>query len=301
MQSTNFVFSIPLAWEAHDLAQCNRQRTSADRAKQVYLRTLAAYAVKYYLDCMGIEATYGDGVCQPALFELSHAAELEITDLGRIECLPVLPESAMVEVSPEVWSDRIAYIAVQLDQSLQTATLVGFVKTVATEQILLKRFQQNSIEDLLFYFDQLRQTIPPLPIKLSQWFHNEFQQGWQNLNALLTPQEFAYRNRRVSSAMGQKILDLQQTPDEKVELCLGLTPIDASELNVWVGVYPMNDRAHLPVDLQLAIVNEADEAVMQAQAKSTENIQLEFTGEPGEAFRVCLTLGDVSITEAFVI
>jgi hypothetical protein len=41
---------------------------------------------------------------------------------------------------------------------------------------------------------------------------------------------------------------------------------------------------------------------LQVQARSDDNwIQLEFSGEPGERFSLKLALGDVSITEDFVI
>jgi hypothetical protein len=308
MHSTDidFAFSIPLAWDAHDLAKQNHQQTSTHQAKQVYLRTLAMYAVKYYLDCMSIEAEYGDGISSPAWFELSHAAEVYLPGFGSLECLPILPEASMVEVSPEVWSDRIAYIAVQLDASLQTAKIIGYVETVATEQVPLQKFQQNSLEDLLIYLDQLQHapirqpSSQPVPTQLSQWFQNIFQQGWQDLNTLLTPAKFAYRNHRLSSAMGLKVFDLHRAA-EQVEVSLGLTPLNTSELDVWVGVYPTGTQTHLPVDLQLVILNELGDPVMQAQAMSTENIQLQFSGEPGEHFSIRLTLGDISVTEPFVI
>ncbi|MEX0269704.1 DUF1822 family protein [Leptolyngbyaceae cyanobacterium UHCC 1019] len=305
MYPTDSIFSIPLAWEAHDLAKQNHQKTSTHQAKQVYLRTLAMYAVKYYLDCMSIEAEYEDRISSHALFELSHAAEVYLPGLGSLECLPILSEASVVEVPPEVWSDRIAYIAVQLDESLQTAKIIGYVKTVATEHVPLQQFQQNSLEDLLIYLDQLRhpqiqQASQQIPTQLSQWFQNIFQQDWQNLNTLLTPAKLAYRNHRLSSAMGLKVFDLHRA-DEQVEVSLGLTPLDTSELDVWVGVYPTGTQTHLPADLQLVILNEMGDPVIQAQAMSTENIQLQFSGEPGEHFSVRLMLGDISVTEPFVI
>lgn len=302
----DFSFSIPLAWEAHDLANHKQQQTSAHQAKQVYLRTLAMYAVKYYLDCMDIEAEYGDGISSPALFELSHAAEVYLPGVGSLECLPILSEASVAEVSPEVWSDRLAYIAVELDASLQTAKIVGYVETVATEHVPLQKFQQHSLEELLIYLDQQRhpqiqqQASQQIPTQLSQWFQNIFQQDWQNLNTLLTPAKLAYRNHRLSAAMGLKVFDLHRA-EEQVEVSLGLTPLDTSELDVWVGVYPTGAQTHLPADLQLVILNELGDPVMQAQAMSTENIQLQFSGEPGEHFSVRLTLGDISVTEPFVI
>lgn len=303
--ATDFVFPIPLAWDAHDLAEQSRQHTTADRAKQSYLRTLAVYAVKYYLDCMGIASSYGDGINNPTLLQLGCGAEVCLSELGSLECLPVLPGSSVVEVLPEVWSDRLAYVAVQLDSSLQTASIVGYLETVCTEQVPLEKFRQNSLEDLLIFLDRQQQTqiqqqvVNHAPIKLSAWFHNTFQQHWQNLNTILTPTQLAYRHR-LSSAMGRKIFDLKRA-DQQVELSLGLTPLDTSELDVWVGVHPVGGQTQLPEDLQLVILNASGEPVMQAQANNTESLQFQFSGELGEQFSVCMILGDVSVTEAFVI
>ncbi|HEY9743441.1 MAG TPA: DUF1822 family protein, partial [Coleofasciculaceae cyanobacterium] len=60
-------------------------------------------------------------------------------------------------------------------------------------------------------------------------------------------------------------------------------------------------QTYLPHDLQLMVLDEKGEAVMQAQARSTKNIQLKFSGEPGETFGVKVALGDVTVTEAFLI
>lgn len=325
-------FPIPLGVEAHDQAnRLRQQQPNARKGKQVYLNALAVYAVHQYLQGMGIATDLAASDSLDSIqAALTNTADLMVQGLGKVECCLFLPNATMGSLASPINHDRIAYIAVQLEQSLQVAKLLGFVKVVTTEQIPLEKFQKNSLEDFLFYLDRLKQdhiqgqTIRQQPIKLSQWLYDEFQQGWQNLNNLFVSQELAYRNCRISSITGQKIFDLKQLndsieysskesfecypkrfeskrTDEQIELCLGLTLVDTDELSVRVGVYPTGDRVQLPADLQLAVINELGETVMQAQAKSTENIQLEFSGEPGEEFSVCLTLGDVSVTEAFVL
>ncbi|MEC4991807.1 MAG: DUF1822 family protein, partial [Oscillatoria sp. PMC 1068.18] len=64
---------------------------------------------------------------------------------------------------------------------------------------------------------------------------------------------------------------------------------------------PEYGNNYLPEDLQLIISNDRGEVVMQAIAKRTENIQLEFSGEIGEGFSVRVALGESSISESFII
>jgi hypothetical protein len=72
-------------------------------------------------------------------------------------------------------------------------------------------------------------------------------------------------------------------------------------MKISVEVYPIGGQTYLPEALQLMVLDEKGEAVMQAQARSTKNIQLKFNGEPGERFGVKVALGDVSIAEPFLI
>jgi hypothetical protein len=66
-------------------------------------------------------------------------------------------------------------------------------------------------------------------------------------------------------------------------------------------VYPANGKILLPEDLQLIVLDEAGKSVMQAEARSTKSILLKFSGEAGENFGIKVALGDVSITENFLI
>jgi hypothetical protein len=59
---------------------------------------------------------------------------------------------------------------------------------------------------------------------------------------------------------------------------------------------------YLPSNLQLMVMDEDAETVIDARARSdNKSIQLEFDGEPGDHFGVKVAVGDVSVTENFVI
>lgn len=309
-----FTFTVPLTLAAHQLAQqFHAQQSNSRKAKQVYLNTLAICAVKFYLQCLGIETELEQSDSwNPIVQTLANTADLSIKNRGKLECRPVLPEVNSCYVPPEVWDDRIGYVAVQFDRSLTEATLLGFVPKVTTEELSLNSLR--SLEELPEHLSQF--GVAPLvqaPIQLSQWLHSVFETGWETLEALFNPPqpEFAVNFRSIptrnripespeSGVKRGKLLNLQRL-DERVALLVGLKPATPSEMNISVEVYPTGDRLYLPHDLQLMVLDEKGEAVMQAQARSTKNIQLHFSGESGESFGVKVALGDVSITEAFLI
>jgi hypothetical protein len=312
----NLTFTVPLTLEAHQIAQqfYEQHHHNQKKAKQVYLNTLAVYAVKFYLECLEVETDWSaSDSWHPALQTLANMADLKVKNKGKLECRPVLPEAKTYQVPPEVWSDRIGYVAVRLDRALTEATLLGFVPAVAQEEIPLNQLQ--SPVELLEHLSQIEQPLPVKePIQLSQWLHKLFDAGWEAVESLLEPPqaEFAFSYRSLSQTLTStlenadtgvkrgKRLDLERE-GEQVALCVELKSTASSELNISVEVYPTGEQTYLPQDLQLMVLDEAGVAVMQAQARSTKNIELKFSGSPGERFEVKVALGDVSITEAFAL
>lgn len=311
----DLTFTVPLTLEAHQLAQqFYGQQSNSKKAKQIYLNTLAVYAVNFYLECLGIETdlTASDS-WNPIMQVLENTADLIVKGKGQLECRPVLPEATVCEVPPEVWSDRIGYVAVQLNQDLTEAILLGFMPEITVAEFPLDQF--NSLADLLSHLDQQksRQLIPEL-VQLNHWLHDAFDASWEAVEALFNPvqPELAFNFRHLSLSQNNKpksptngvrrgkLFDLKQG-GEKMALVIGIKPTTSPELDISVAVYPVNGQTHLPQNLHLMLLDEAGEAVLQAKARGTESIQLEFSGEPGESFGVRVALGDVSITEEFLI
>lgn len=302
--------AVSLAWSAHVKAEYfRRQQSNPRKAQQVYLNTLAVYAVNFYLQCLGWETDLeASDSWNPLMQRLMDVADIEIPKLGKLECRPVLPDSQLCYIPPSVRDERIGYVAVQLSASLKEATLLGFASQVTSEKLPLGELR--SLEDFPTYLHQIGQ--PKNLVKLSQWLQDIFDAEWERIDALLEPQELAFRFRNAypiraitpekptDEVERGKMLGLGRA-GEQVALFVGLKPTQSPEMHISVEVYPINGQTYLPQDLQLMVLDERGEAVMQAHARSTKNIQLKFSGEPGERFGIKVALGDVSITEPFLI
>ncbi|MEB3359422.1 MAG: DUF1822 family protein [Synechococcales bacterium] len=301
---------MPLSLKAHHLAdQFRQQQSTQPKAKQVYLNTLAVCAVNEYLKNLGIETHLEAGDSWDTVVQsLADVADLTLPGRGKLECRPVLPDAEICSVPPEVWGDRLGYVAVQFDPALREATLLGYVPSVTAEELPLSELR--SLDELI---DLLSPAPPPEPVHLGQWLAGVVEAGWQALDEALRSPQPAFSFRSGSQIQLQppntadvvahgKLLNLpSQTSGDQLALIVGLMPTATFELDVWVKVCPQGDRTHLPPDLELMVLDEQDTVVMQAQSRNTEMIQLRFGGQPGERFSIRVVLGAMSVTEAFVV
>ncbi len=311
--SEPLTFIVPLSLSAHRLAeQFRRKHCNQKKAKQVYLNTLAVSAVKFYLRCMGIETDWEASLSwNPVMQTLMDVADLEVTGLGSLECRPVLPESQVVHIPPEVWSDRIGYVAVQLDESLKQATLLGFSKTAPFTDELPKS-QLRSLEDLLEHLRHIRQTEPvKMRVNLSQWFENFFEAGWQSMATLLGTQQqnLAFSLRSTSglseaSVKRAKLIDLGlRLGGQAVALLVAIAPDAEQKVGILVQLHPTGGETYLPPHLSVGLLSESGATLQEVQSRSQDNyIQLKrFRGLPGECFNIQVAYGEASVTETFVI
>ncbi len=224
-------FSIPLfiPSEAKILAkEFAAQQPTRQKAKQVYLNTLAVCMVNNYLRIMNIPTNLSAGDSwNPAVRLYTDVADLEVVGRGRLECRPIPSnwdvDSTVCFVPPETQSDRIGYVVVELDLEQELATLLGFVETVEN-WISLKQLRspdellehlivspqtetvptsvENSVENPVF-LRQLRspdelvedlivspqtETVPT-SVNLRQWLQNTITTGWETVETLLFPPE----------------------------------------------------------------------------------------------------------------
>lgn len=101
---------------------------------------------------------------------------------------------------------------------------------------------------------------------------------------------------------GKLINLVKETTDQSVILVVTLSPEESQETDITVEIHPTIKQTYLPPNLQLTVLDSEGVAVMEAQARSNNrNIQLQFSGEPGERFSIKVALGDVSIIEDFII
>lgn len=189
-------------------------------AQQVYLNTLAVWAVHDYLQLMEIDTDLGPSDSwHPVLRMCVDVADLTVKGLGKLECRPVRangqgmfenkepspshpikshPESsdrstmAVCFIPPEVWDERIGYVVVEIDEEKKEATLLGFAKTAGTGELVLSELQ--SMDALLRHLEELARSheahhsLERSQINLSQWMLNVFEVGWQDVQSLFGTQ-----------------------------------------------------------------------------------------------------------------
>ena len=313
-------FTVFLGKSAHQRSQalCHGYNNST-KVRQVYLNGLAVYAVAYYLQCMGFETdSETSQLRHPAVRAVMDVADLKVIGQGTLECRPVLPGESTLAVPPEVFHDRIGYVAVQLTDDLSQAILVGFAETVANHgQLALVSLQ--SIEELPDYLDAL---ATPVPLhnreSLSSWWENLFGQGWQTLEALLgipqTTLSFSLRNQahvKTAGIQRAKLLDLgMQLGHQSVVLLVAIAPSPEAEqshsntceeFTLLMQLHPADGEPCLPADITLTLLSANQEVLQTVRSRVQDNyIQLKrFQAMVNEVFDVVIAHGETCITESF--
>lgn len=163
----HFNLTIQLTKKAHnDAHKFASKQANSQKVKQVYLNTLAVYAVQDFLNWLGIETDLNAGDSWHSVIRcFQDVADLVIPNLGKLECRPVLPGQTVISLPPEVTEDRIAYIGVQFQEQLNEVQLLGFYPTIdpqaPLEEIEIANLQP--IETLIDYIDRLESAHFFLP------------------------------------------------------------------------------------------------------------------------------------------
>lgn len=314
---------LPIPQAARRLAQqFANQQPNPQKAEQVYLNTLAVCVVDHYLQLMDITTDLAaSDSWNPVISLCVDIADLIVTGIGRLECRPMRAHEQVCYVPPDVWQDRVGYVAVQIDQPFREAILLGFTQTVATDELRLSQLQP--LDGLLEHLSQLRQPIAASQaatsgrtlVNLSQWLQHLSETGWQTVEALLgTEPSPALSFRGADSFRGvdldasetgvrlAKLINLGvQLADHPVALVVELRP-EPDETSIRLQVHPTGSQTFLPPHLQLVVLDQSEAVFLEVEARRADNyIQLQFNGKPGEQFGVKVALGDDSVTEDFVI
>lgn len=294
------------------------------------LNTLAVCVVNDYLQMMGIPCDLkASDSWNPVVCLFDDVADLEVVGLGRLECRAIAPNQSSCYIPPEVWSDRIGYVVVQLDELHSQAIMVGFVKQVTRKQLEIGSLLP--LEDLLAHLSLPQRAAKasasgtlsqsPMPaidlgtaVNLSQWLQNVFDSSWQTVESLLNPAlAFGFRKANDSNATDSeypdphvrraKLIDLgMQLAGNSIALVVELKPESERKTSILLQVHPTGNQIFLPPLLQMIVLDETQAVFLEAKARRADNyIQLQFSGTTGERFSVKLALGEVSITENFTI
>ncbi|WP_341737639.1 DUF1822 family protein [Microcoleus sp. CAWBG640] len=178
--------------------------------------------------------------------------------------------------------------------------IIGLESSDESYQNILSCYQRGELSELL------GSTISDLQpqVNLNQWFDNAFTAGWQTATELLNPQQLQATARTQKLERG-KLIDLRaDLLSHSVVLLVNLTRDndDSSSIEITLRVYPTGDDVYLPPSLKLLVLSEDNEVFEEVTARSADVfMRCQFEGEVGEEFSVQLVLGDVVVTEDFVI
>jgi hypothetical protein len=325
----DLTITLPITPSAHQQARAfaQEQPTTA-KAQQVYLNTLAVLVVRDYLNLLDVPTDLEASDCWNPVGRLcADVADLVLPGWGRLECRPVHLGDLLCPVPPDAWSDRRGYLVVQIDQTSHQGTVLGFASS-ATSALPIQQLQP--LDALLMALhaapeasqapvaSSVSGTIPWVAnaaVHLSQWFEQAFDASWQEVTAVLAPPQvgLAFRSsatrelpetpsgNATDEVRRAKLVDLgMQLGNSAIALMITLTPGVGNQVGIHLQVHPVGSK-YLPPNLRLMIQDQAGETT-QIQARSADNyIQLRFSGAIEELFSVTIALGEVSVTEQFVI
>ncbi|MEM6402762.1 MAG: DUF1822 family protein [Cyanobacteria bacterium P01_D01_bin.116] len=295
---------VPLGKDAHQKAEeFAAEQDSVHKGKQVYLNTLAVYAVNNYLKWLNIEtALHQSDSWNWSIRTFFDIADLMLPSVGRIECRPVLPGEDAVILPQEVTQERVGYVAVRFSKQLDFVEILGFIPArpiISNSEIIeINRFE--SIDVLIDIINRRK-----MKVNLCQWLEGIFNQDWESPElvlagsfrsaATMTRQD---KDSQTSSISRAKVVNVGR----QIVLLIELTPTNSSVFDIRLRVYPAENAVHLPQYLQLTIFDESGNAFMNTQAETANDwMQLEFDCQHEEKFSVELKLGETSITEEFIV
>jgi Protein of unknown function (DUF1822) len=302
---------IPLDATAHELAKQFAQIhwDRPRKAAQVYRNTLCVCAVYDYLAQNGIAVDLATSDSWTALEQaMSDVADLHVEGLGRVECRPVLPQAKVLEIA-EFWDDRLAYIAVQLDNGgaeATQATILGFV--TQPQQVTIPLTELRSVAELLnLLTPSVNPSVIPQVARLRHWFQGTCDAGWEAIETILNPTgrnyTYAFRDQN-HSARRAKLLDFGLRLSQlSVALLVGLEPCADDEVVVRVQVHPAGTATQLPAHLTLTLCSDAGDRIQQEISRADDfMMQLRRFRVPiGEQFQVQVTYEEMTVTEQFIV
>lgn len=307
--SPSQTFPIALTAEAHDHAQqASLGQPNGVRAKQAYLNALARFAVSHYLHCMGLdsqpEVVPPQRKSDAVVDALSESTALGVANLGELECCAVEPGAAQITVPPDAIWDRIGYVAVQLESSLTKAEILGFSSQLEQTNRLIEISKLYSLEALLKHLHALHHAQDQaIPINLTHWFQNTFEQGWQICHDLLRTAslEPAMSFRGSPCLTGRKSLPLGESLQEPIDLVITLIQKPDHRTQIEIQIISPN-ATDLPPGLTVSILDEQGQTFLEQgfSSPSPALILQPFMSAPGERFALTVRLGEAEFHEQFI-
>ncbi|WP_254449321.1 DUF1822 family protein [Anabaena sp. UHCC 0253] len=170
--------SIPISAKFRDTAlQFAQEQANPEKAKQVYLNTLAVQVINNYLQLLDISTTIEASYSWDYWGRMgADVADLLLTGIGHLECRYIRTGDHICHIPPEVWHHRFGYVVVEINQTCQEAKIIGFLPAVTTTEINIEQLQP--LELLIEHYHQFS------GVQLRQWLEGIYTSQWQSIEEL---------------------------------------------------------------------------------------------------------------------
>ena len=244
-----------------------------------------------------------------AMFDV---ADVILPNLGKLECRWLLPGEEAVNIPLEAREDRIGYLIVQLKENLNKVKSLGFIsaKKVKFDTKLLNITQLQPLESLIDTIEQLQTQI-----NLRQWLSGIFTSDWQTVETILvgritrslatqTPATTITRGKAIGwqlNSLEQEIILVIKVVKLKSALPCS-SGLSSPAIDLCLQLYPGKANNNLAAGLAINILDQANQTYLSAQVKDIDDwMQLEFSSQQGEQFKVQMNLAGVSIMKHFIV
>ena len=303
------------------------EEATPEKRERVYLNTLAVYAVHNQLQLLETKTDLeSSDSWHPLKRSLFDVADLVVPDLGKLECVPVMPEAESIRVSPSELKSRIAYIAVQFDnEQPDLVNLLGYVRPdnipEGVSEILLTQLQpfEDLFEDLYeLEEEQLKQQqafnrVETSLVNLGEWLEivdgkvtsltDEIKAGWQTLQELFSAQpELAYCFRSAETKDDIKRVKIYHLGDRQIGLLVSIQPGTDATYYIKIQMFSIGKQGNLPSGIKLSLFNSAKKLIKQAESNGQGNPQIGLKKvKSKERFSVQISFENSSLEEEIVI
>jgi Protein of unknown function (DUF1822) len=295
------------------------QQRSIAKGRSVYLNTLAVCAVRQYLSAtcqVDCDLERGDS-WQIGMQIVANVADLMIPNVGKVECVAVLPTATEIQISAELIDERIGYVIVQFSDDLTSVKLRGFIDRVTTTTIAIDSSEIHSIDTLLdlVYDRQINH--------LQEFLAGILGTGWEPIIpqtsatsetvSSATNREFALRNTinlperanydPIGDFTASKVINLRANISSiPLLMMIGLSTQADGRVKVRIRIHAAGGAPMLPADLKLTLQAENGQHLSEIQYPEPMNfIQLQsFQLHPGTQFKIRVALDNSSFTESFI-
>lgn len=177
----SLTISMPLTNADRQTAQqFAQQQPVPEKAKRIFQNTLAVLAVYHYLQLLDIATDLQAGISwNPVGRMAADVADLVLPGVGRLECRPV-DDAHHCFISEEVSQNRIAYLAIHLDEGYREGKILGFIPSISDSELLLD--QLRPLDEFLDYLAALEEKQLT---HLREWLIHHFATEWKPAIELL--------------------------------------------------------------------------------------------------------------------